>query len=143
MPATLRNLSISVRTAASYQRTLPALREALKRHGFEILCECPVDQELVRKVGLSWEHLRLPWQHYTVFVVWSPFDAWPALLSDRDGGLLIPFNLCAVDDGRSTFVAMINHCGVMGSNGQSIGVQVLVRDLTRRAHEVLMEIAVQ
>ncbi len=143
MTTTVRNLSISVRTSARYQRALAELRDALKRHGFEILYELPVNRELERKAGLSWEHLGLPWQHYTVLVVWSPSDAWPALLNDRDGGLLIPFNLCVVEDGSSTFIAMVNHYGVTGSNGQSIGVQVLIRDLARRVHEVLMEIAVQ
>jgi len=62
MTNTVRDFSISVRATVSYQRALAKLREALKRHGFETLCELPLDRELERKVGLH------P-QHCTVFVV--------------------------------------------------------------------------
>lgn len=133
MTTTVRDFSISARTATSYQRVLTILREALKRHGFEILCELPLDRELERKVGLRW-------QHYTVFVVWSPFDAYQAVLSDRDGGLLVPFNLCVAEEGNSTFVAITNHASLNRSAGP-LGIQVLVRDLARKIRQVLVEVA--
>lgn len=135
MPIAVRDLSISVRTRTSYQQALPSLREALKRHDFEVLCELPLDRELPRKVGMRW-------QHYTVLVVWSPFTAYQALLSDRDGGLLVPFNICMAEDRTSTFVAVMNHAALSG-NGGTIGVQVLVRDLTRKMRQVLAELAMQ
>ena len=84
MTTTVRDLSISVRTPVSYQRALTRLREALKRHGFETVCEFPLDRELERTVGLGS-------QHRTVFVVWSPFEAYQAVLSDRDDGSLVLF----------------------------------------------------
>jgi uncharacterized protein (DUF302 family) len=135
MTTTVRDFSISARTTTSYQRALANLREALKRHGFEILFELMLDRELDRKVGLRW-------QHYTVFVVWSPFDAYQAVLSDRDGGLLVPFNLCVAEDGNSTFVAVSNHTSLSRSAGP-IGIQVLVRDLARKIRQVLVEVAMQ
>ena len=133
MTNTVRDFSISVRATVSYQRALAKLREALKRHGFETLCELPLDRELERKVGLH------P-QQCTVFVVWSPFHAYAAVLSDRDGGLLVPFNLCVARDGSSTFIAVMNH-GALSPNGAPLGLQMLVRLLTDKIHEVLVEAA--
>jgi uncharacterized protein (DUF302 family) len=139
---TVRDLSISVRSKDTYEITLLTLREALKRSGFEVLCEFPVARELERKVGLQWRQLGLHWQQrYTVFVVWSPSDAYQALLSDRDGGLLIPFNVCVAEDGASTAVAFTNHYGPLAAKSSSIGVQLLIRNLTRKFRQVLIEVA--
>ncbi len=135
MSTTLRDLSTSVRTSASYQQALTRLREALKRHGFETVCEFPVDRELERKVGL-----RSP--HRTVFVVWSPFEAYQAVLSDRDGGLLVLFNLCVAQDGNSTFIAVMNHWA-LSPNGGPLGLHLLVRGLADKIHEAVVEAAMQ
>ncbi len=140
MTAIVRDFSISVRTASGYQETVAVLREGLKRHGFEILCELPMDRELARKAGLPWERMGLRWRHYAMFVVWSPSDAYQALLSDRDGGLLVSFNLCVVGDGSWTFVAATNHYGAGSAKGGTIGVQVLIRELARKIRELLTEI---
>jgi uncharacterized protein (DUF302 family) len=137
MTTTVRDLSISVRTESSYQQVVNNLREALKSQALEILCELPVDRELDRKVGLRCEHQGREWQHYTVFVVWSPFDAYQALLSDRDGGLLVPFNVCVGEDGSSTFVAVSNFHGVLNAKDAPIGIQVLARHLARKIRQVL------
>jgi len=143
MNTTVRDFSISMRTTACYQQVVSNLREALKHRGFEILCEFLIDRELDRKVGLRWEQLGLRWQHYTVFVVWSPFDAYQALLSDRDGGLLVPFNVCVAQDAGSTFVAVTNHHGSLNTKDAPIGIQVLVRDLARKIGQVLMDLAMK
>lgn len=140
MTTTVRDLSISVRTESSYQQVVTNLREALKNQALEILCELPVDRELDRKVGLRCEHQGRQWQHYTVFVVWSPFDAYQALLSDREGGLLVPFNVCVGEDGNSTFVAVSNLHGVLNAKDAPIGIQVLARDLARKIRQVLVEL---
>ena len=139
MIATVRDFSISVRTAAGHQETVSVLRAALKHHGFEILCEVPVDRELERKAGLPWDRMGLRWQHYAMFAVWSPSDAYQALLSDRDGGLLVSFNLCVVTDGSSTFVAATNHYSAGGAKDGTIGVQVLIRELARKIRALLTE----
>jgi uncharacterized protein (DUF302 family) len=140
MSAIVRDFSISVRTAAGYPETVSVLREALKRHGFEMLCELSMDRELQRKAGLPWDRMGLRWQHYAMFVVWSPSDAYQALLSDRDGGLLVSFNLCVAGDGTSTFVAATNHYGAGNAKVGTIGVQILIRELARKIRELLMEI---
>ena len=131
-----REFSISVRAAGSYRQALPDLREALKRNRFEILSEFTLDRELERKAGS-------PCEHCTVFVVWSPTDAYKALFSDRDGALLVPFNLCVSEDGGSVFVAATNHYGTQSTRLAPIGIQSLLCDLARRIHLVLAELATQ
>lgn len=78
-----------------YQQVLSLLRNALKRNGLEVLCELPLERELERKVGLKC-------QPCTVLVVWSPFEAYQAVLSDRDAGLLVAFNIAVTDRGKWT-----------------------------------------
>ena len=143
MNTIVRDFSISMRTTACYQQVVSNLLETLKHRGFEILCEFLIDRELDRKVGLRWEQLGLRWQHYTVFVVRSPFDAYQALLSDRDGGLLVPFNVCVAQDAGSTFVAVTNHQGSLNTKDAPIGIQVSVRDLARKIRQVLMDLAMK
>lgn len=135
MTKTARGFSVSVRTHISYQRTLTRLREALRQHGFETLGELSLDRELERKVGLRC-------QPCTVFVVWSPFHAYQAVLSDRNGGLLVPLNLCVAQDGSSTFIAVMNHAALNRSGG-ALGIQVMVRLLVDKIHEVLTEAVTQ
>ena len=135
MTTKLRNFSISVRTSASYQRTIANLRDALRRYGFETICQLPLDRELERTVGLYWRHC-------TVLVVWSPIEAYQVVLSHRDGGLLVPFHLCVAEDGNSTFISVINH-EALSPNYHPLGLQVLVRGLVDKIHEVLLEVAIQ
>lgn len=143
MAPTVQGFSLSAQSAANYQRAFPYLRQLLNSHGFEILCEFRVDSDLDRKAGLSWEHLGLPWRHYTVLVVWCPPDVCQALLSDRDGGLLIPFNICVADDGNSTFAAVLNQYGALSPRDGAIGIRLVIRNLTRRIYQVLEEFAKQ
>jgi uncharacterized protein (DUF302 family) len=134
MTTTAREFSISVRTAGSYRQALPDLREALKRNSFEILSEITLDRELECKAGK-------PRERCTLFVVWSPSDAYKALLSDRDGALLVPLNLCVSEGGDSAVVAATNHYGTLGAMRAPIGIQVLLGDLARRVRQVLAELA--
>ena len=133
MTTALRDFSFSATTTMPYQRVLPILREALKRHTFEVLCELPLDLELERNLGLQC-------QHCTVFVVWSPFDAYQAVISDRDGGVLVPFNITVAEHGNSTVIAATNH-SVWSGNGGSIGVQVLVQTLAKKVRRMFLELA--
>lgn len=144
MTTTVRNFSISIRTAMNYDRTLAKLREALRSHGLETLCELPVDREVERQGGVRWSELGLHWQgRYTILVVWSPSNAHQALLCDRDGALLIPFTFSVAEDRDFTVIAVTNHYAAMNPRVVTIGVQVLVRDLARKVRDVLGEFAGQ
>lgn len=143
MNATSSGFSISMRTTISYREAVESLREALAHHGFEILFEFPLDRELENKAGLTWKQLGLPWKHYTVLLVWSPLDACPALLTDRDGGLLVPFNLCVAERDGTTFISAINHNGALKAGNVSLGAQALARDQSQKIRNVFSELVPQ
>lgn len=135
MTTAVRDFSFSARTPMPYQRTLSVLREAVKRNGFEVLSELPLDSELQHKVGLRC-------QQCTLLVLWSPFDAYQALLSDRDGGLLVPVNVTVAERGGATVIAATNHAA-LSLNGAPIGVQVLAQTLARKVRRIFLEVATQ
>ncbi len=137
MTPIVKGFSISAQRAASYQEAFSYLCRQLQQHGFEILNELEVGPALEHKLGLSWAHLGLRWQNCTVLVVWSPEDLCEAVLSDRDGGLLTPFNICVAGDGLSTVAAVINHYGPLIPRDGSIGIRLVIRNMTRRIYEVL------
>lgn len=143
MSTMTRGFSLSMRATVSHQETIQCLHDALARNGFEVLLEFPLDRELERRAGLRWMQLGMNWSHYTVLVAWSPADACPALLSDRDGGLLVPFNLCVAEREGTTFISAANHHGALKVGNASLGAQVLVRDQAHRIRNVFSELAPQ
>ncbi|SRR5579885_153663 len=143
MTPMVKGFSISAQRAASYQEAFPYLCSGLKRRGFEILSELRVGPALEHELGLSWTHLGLPWRSYTVLVVWSPPDVCQAVLSDRDGGLLAPFNICVAGDGSSTVASVINYYGALIPRDGPVGIRLVIRNLTRKIYEVLEEFANQ
>jgi uncharacterized protein (DUF302 family) len=134
MTTMTRDFSFSVRTTLGFQEVLDLLRRKLQQEGFRVVSEISFDREFEKSVGL-------PWQRYTVLVVWSPFHAYQALLSDRDGGLFVPFNLVVSVDQGSTLIATTNHA-LAGLNVAPIGIQVLVREINRKMRQILSELAV-
>jgi len=139
MTPIVKDFSISAVRANGYQVALPYLADALKRQGFETLYQFRLNPAVERKVGLSWRHLGLPWRDYTVLVVWSPPDACQAILSDRDGGLLVPFNVCVAGNDRITVAAVINHYGALIPRDGPVGARLVIRNLTRKFYQVLEE----
>lgn len=133
MTTTTRDFSFSLRTTLGFQVCLDLLRQNLQRENFRVVSEVQFHREFEKSVGL-------PWGKYTVLVVWSPFHAYEALLSDRDGGLFMPFNVVVAEDAGYTSIAVTNH----GRNGFShgpIGIQVLVRELNRKMRQIFLELA--
>lgn len=141
MTPIVKGFSISAQRAVSYQEAFPYLCDVLRRRGFEILSELQVGPALEHELGISWAHLGVPWRNYTVLVVWSPPEICEAVLSDRDGGLLVPFNICIAGNSASTVAAVINYYGALISRDGPIGIRLVIRSLTRRIYEVLQEFA--
>jgi uncharacterized protein (DUF302 family) len=127
-----RDFSFSVRTALGFQQSLDLLRRTLQREGFRVVSEVQFHREFEKTVGL-------PWKNYTVLIVWSPFHAYQALLSDRDGGLFVPFNIVIAEDADCTLIAITNHALAGLSNGP-IGIQVLLRELNRKMRRIFVEL---
>ncbi len=143
MTPIVKDFSISAARETGYQEAFSYLADALKRQGFETLYQFRLNPAVERKVGLSWKHLGLPWSNYTVLVVWSPPDACQALLSDRDGGLLVPFNVCVAGNDRITVAAVINHYGALIPRDGPVGTRLVIRNLTRKFYQVLQEFSSQ
>ena len=130
-----RDFSLSIKTILGYEQALELLRQALQREKFRILAEVPFHRELEKDVGMSLAN-------YTVLVVWSSFHAYRALLSDRDGGLLIPFNLLVAEHENGTIIAATNHM-LFGRVSGGIRVQALARDLNHQMRQIFTQIAAQ
>lgn len=126
-----RDFSFSLRTTVGFQECLDLLRQKLLREGFRVVSELQFDREFERAVGLRW-------QKYTVLVIWNPFRAYQALLSDRDGGLFMPFNVVVAEDAGYTLVSVTNHASSFIDG--PIGIRVLVRELNRKMRDVFLEL---
>jgi len=133
MTTMTRDFSFSLRTTLGFQECLDLLRQKLQHEDFRVVSEVQFHREFEKTVGLQW-------QKYTVLVIWNPFHAYQALLSDRDGGLFMPFNVVISEDTGYTSIAVTNHASAGLSKGP-IGIQVLVRELNRKMRQVFLELA--
>ncbi len=129
-----RDFSFSVRTTLGFQESWDLLRRKLQRDDFRIVSEVHFHHEFEKRVGLQW-------RKYTVLIIGSPFLAYQALLSDRDGGLFVPFKLSVAEDTGSTLITTTNHSWA-GLSGSPIGIQVLVRELNRKIRQIFLELAI-
>ncbi len=143
MGARAREFSVSMRTGVSNQEAVQEFREALGRHGFEILLEYPVDCEPERKARLRWDQAVPGWRRYTIRVKWLPTDAFPTQLSDRNGRWFVPLGLCVASDGSSACAYAINRCGPLSALHRPIGIGLVVRGRTGWICRVLVEFAKQ
>lgn len=122
---------IAVQTAMSFEHTLDCIRAELPRREFRILSEVNLARELDRRIGISTPL-------YVVLIVWHPFSAYQALLSDPNGGLMVPFNVAVYQNGEATIVSALQQ-PVLKPEG-SIGIRVLGQELNRRMRDVLLHL---
>lgn len=122
---------IAVQTEVGFERTLQSLRIELPRHEFRILEEVNFSRELDSVVGLA----TTP---YAVLIVWHPFAAYQALLSDPNGGLMVPFNLAVYQHGHVTTVSVLTQPSLLPE--ASLGIRALGQDLNRRIRGVMLEL---
>ena len=133
MRSLTRDFSISIQTAIPFEECLSLLRGILDQEGFQPLAVIPFHREFERQMGVRWHR-------YTVLVVWSPFPAYQAVLSDQDAGIFMPFHFIVSDDGDHTTVAVTN-LSLFGELTGTIGVQILVRDLVRKIQQILSQLS--
>lgn len=135
MTTMARGLHFSARTTLAFRECLDLVRRRLEAEGFRVVSEVDFRREFEKFSGLAW-------RNYTVLVVWSPFHAFQALISDQEyGGLFVPFNLVIAEDLESTSVAVANYALSSGLAESPIGIQVLVRELHRKMREIILEFA--
>lgn len=130
-----RDFSLSMQTTLGFEQCLHFLRQSLRRDGFRIVAEIPFQREFERHVGL-------PWQKYTVLVVWNPLLAYQALLNDRDAGIFMPLHFIVAESGVHTVVAATNYSLFARTSG-NMGLQLLARDLTRKIRQFFAELGMR
>lgn len=72
---------------------------------------------------------------YTVFVVWSQFEAWRAVLTENDAGLVMPFNIAVMEDGESTLIVVNNWSGTRLAR-TTVGASLMLHDAEARLRRV-------
>jgi uncharacterized protein (DUF302 family) len=122
---------IAVQTEVGFVRTLESLRIELPRHEFRILGEVNFGRELDSVIGL----VNAP---YAVLIVWHPFAAYQALLSNPNGGLMVPFNLAVYQHGDVTTVSVLNQPSLLPE--ASLGIRALGQELNRRIRRVMLDL---
>lgn len=129
------SLSVSVRTRLNFAEALECVKQALRRAEFQIVTEVPFHRAFRRQFGLECEG-------YVALIVWLPFEAFRALMSDRDAGLIHPFAFIVAESGQGSTVSALNHESVQ-ANSSSVAMQVLARELSKRTRQVFTELSAQ
>ena len=129
---TPRENVIAVQTTMGFDRVAGLLRNELPRHGFRVVTELPFHHALDTQIGMLASR-------YSVFVVWHPFSAYQAVLSDPNGGLMVPFNIALYESDGKTTISVLNQ--PLLTSGASLGVRVLGQELNRRMRDVLLHLS--
>jgi uncharacterized protein (DUF302 family) len=90
-----------VRTSLSYEKAVPAIREALKQQGFGVLTEIDVRKTMKEKLGTD----SAP---YLILGACNPTFAHQALEAEREIGLLLPCNVIVYQEGEGSVVAAMD-----------------------------------
>jgi uncharacterized protein (DUF302 family) len=122
---------IAVQTAMGFDRTLESLRAELAGREFCVLSEVDFSRKLASSIGICASP-------YVVLIVWHPFSAYQALLSDPNGGLMVPLNVAVYQNGSLTTVSVLNQ--PLLTPEASLGIRVLGQDLNRRIRDVLLHV---
>lgn len=120
--------SLSSVIRRNFDETLVMLRSALQKENLEILCEVPFHHAFHKSMGVTC-------RKYTVFVVWSQFEAWRAVLTENDTGLLMPFNIAVMEERDSTLVAVNNWSGRRLARA-TVGASLMLHDAEARVRRV-------
>jgi len=122
---------IAIETAMDFDHTLESLRAELFRSEFRILTEVDFSRELDSHIGLSASQ-------YAILIVWHAFSAYQALLSDLNGGLMVPFNVAVYQNDGVTTVSVLLQPSLTPE--ASLGIRALGQDLNRRLRDVLLHL---
>ena len=124
---------IAIETAMDFDHTLESLRAELFRSEFRILSEVDFSRELDSHIGLSASQ-------YAILIVWHAFSAYQALLSDLNGGLMVPFNVAVYQKDGVTTVSVLLQPSLTPE--ASLGIRALGQDLNRRLRDVLLHLGI-
>lgn len=127
-----RSLGVSATAPLPFAQCLGSLRQLLPRRGFRVLAEIAFDREFENNLGVGWKR-------YTVLLIWSPFDAYQAVLSEQEAGLLIPFHLVVVEGAQGTHLSTTD-VAMLGRLSGQIGLELLGGTIGRRMQNVYSDL---
>lgn len=130
-----QSLAVSTTTRLPFARCLALLRQSLAHSGFRILAEIPFDREFEQHVGLGWKR-------YTVLLVWSPFHAYQAVLTDQEAGILLPFHLIVAEGPEGTYIASTD-VAMLGHLSGQIALELLGSEIRRKLKDIYSDLSSQ
>lgn len=83
-----------------YGRVIEQVREALKNEGFGILTEIDVKAKMKEKLGLDMKK-------YIILGACNPSNAYKAILTEENIGLMLPCNVIVYEKGSKTVLSVI------------------------------------
>ena len=104
---------IQKRLSTSYEATIAALPEALKREGFGVLTEIDMRETLKAKLGVDF-------RRYKIFGACNPPLAHRALTAELDVGVMLPCNVLVYEDGDGSVVTAVDPVGSIGDKADSL-----------------------
>lgn len=84
----------------SFEKTIEAVRESLQREGFGILTEIDVKSTLKKKLDVDIDN-------YVILGACNPPNAYNAIQTEQEIGLLLPCNVIVYSKNNETFVSSI------------------------------------
>jgi uncharacterized protein (DUF302 family) len=121
--------SLSCIALCGFDEVLVRIRSALRREDLDIVSEIPFHREFQKSIGVTC-------RRYAVLVVWAQFEAWRAVLTEDDAGLLMPFNIAVIEHGDFTRIAA-NHAMIRRQSGTTVGVSLMLHDAEAKMRRVL------
>jgi uncharacterized protein (DUF302 family) len=83
-----------------YETVVVLVREALKKEGFGVLTEIDVQGKMKEKLGIDMNK-------YIILGACNPPNAYKAILTEEDIGLMLPCNVIVYEKGSKTILSVI------------------------------------
>jgi uncharacterized protein (DUF302 family) len=83
-----------------YEKVIELMKEALKKEGFGVLTEIDVKEKMKEKLGLDM-------RKYIILGACSPQNAYKAILSEENIGLMLPCNVIVYEKSSKTVLSVI------------------------------------
>ena len=83
-----------------YATVIKLVREALKKEGFGVLTEIDVKEKMKEKLGLDM-------RKYIILGACSPPNAYKAILTEENIGLMLPCNVIVYEKGSKTVLSVV------------------------------------
>jgi uncharacterized protein (DUF302 family) len=115
-----------------YETVIERVREALKKEGFGVLTEIDVKEKMKEKLGLDM-------RKYIILGACNPPNAYKAILTEENIGLMLPCNVIVYEKGSKTVLSVIRPTVAMQmiDNVELQKVAEVVEGLLKKAFDAI------